>query len=65
MYGNGKVTKQPSDGPQEQRIIRRGGMIIEFDHEIIMDDVIEYIVARPWCDGNIGLNGISYFAVSQ
>lgn len=48
MCGNGKVTKQPSDGPQEQRIIRRGGMIIEFDHEIVMDDgVLRCDIYRP------------------
>lgn len=48
MYGNGKVTKQTSDGPQEQRIIRRGGMIIEFDYEIIMDDgVLRCDIYRP------------------
>lgn len=28
-------------------------------------DCIEYIATLPWCDGNIGLNGISYFGVTQ
>ncbi len=28
-------------------------------------DVIEWIAAQPWCDGNVGGMGISYFAISQ
>ncbi|MEI9899680.1 MAG: CocE/NonD family hydrolase [Hyphomicrobium sp.] len=28
-------------------------------------DLIEWIAAQPWCDGNVGMLGLSYFAISQ
>ncbi|MHA7651808.1 CocE/NonD family hydrolase [Mycobacterium sp. ML4] len=28
-------------------------------------DLVEWVAAQPWCDGNVGMIGISYFAVSQ
>ena len=28
-------------------------------------DVIEWVAAQPWCDGNVGGMGISYFAMAQ
>ncbi|RUP00938.1 MAG: CocE/NonD family hydrolase [Mycobacterium sp.] len=28
-------------------------------------DLVEWVAAQPWCDGNVGMLGISYFAVSQ
>jgi len=28
-------------------------------------DMIEWIAAQPWCDGNVGMLGMSYFAVVQ
>lgn len=28
-------------------------------------DVIEWAAAQPWCDGNVGMLGISYFAMVQ
>lgn len=28
-------------------------------------DSIEWAAAQPWCNGNIGLSGISYFAINQ
>jgi hypothetical protein len=28
-------------------------------------DVIEQVAAQPWCDGNVGMIGISYFAMAQ
>jgi len=28
-------------------------------------DAIEWAAAQPWCNGNVGLNGISYFAINQ
>jgi predicted acyl esterase len=28
-------------------------------------DCIEWTAAQPWCSGNVGLNGISYYASSQ
>jgi predicted acyl esterase len=28
-------------------------------------DVIEWVAAQPWCDGNIGMSGVSYMGRSQ
>jgi putative CocE/NonD family hydrolase len=28
-------------------------------------DAIEWAAAQPWCNGKVGLNGISYFAINQ
>jgi hypothetical protein len=28
-------------------------------------DAVEWAAAQPWCNGNVGLNGISYFAINQ
>ncbi|OBI64206.1 CocE/NonD family hydrolase [Mycobacterium sp. E796] len=28
-------------------------------------DLVEWIAAQPWCDGNVGMIGISYFAMTQ
>ncbi len=28
-------------------------------------DVIEHVAAQPWCDGQVGMVGISYFAMAQ
>ena len=46
---------------------RSEGMIDSLSPREIQDyyDCIEYIAQLPWCDGNIGLNGISYFGISQ
>ncbi|WP_205874806.1 CocE/NonD family hydrolase [Mycobacterium camsae] len=30
-----------------------------------MYDLVEWVAAQPWCDGNVGMIGISYFAMSQ
>lgn len=30
-----------------------------------MHDLVEWAAAQPWCDGNIGMIGISYFAMTQ
>lgn len=33
-----------------------------------IDDIslaIEWAAAQPWCDGNVGMNGISYYAINQ
>ncbi|WP_101949678.1 CocE/NonD family hydrolase [Mycobacterium sp. 3519A] len=30
-----------------------------------MFDLVEWVAARPWCDGNVGMIGISYFAMTQ
>jgi putative CocE/NonD family hydrolase len=28
-------------------------------------DLIEWVAAQPWCNGNVGMLGMSYFAVTQ
>jgi predicted acyl esterase len=28
-------------------------------------DAIEWIAARPWASGRVGLNGVSFLAISQ
>ena len=28
-------------------------------------DLVEWVARQPWCDGNVGMIGISYFGVSQ
>jgi len=28
-------------------------------------DAVEWAAAQPWCNGNVGLSGISYFAINQ
>lgn len=30
-----------------------------------MHDLVEWVAAQPWCDGNVGMIGISYFAMTQ
>lgn len=30
-----------------------------------MHDLVEWTAAQPWCDGNVGMIGISYFAMTQ
>lgn len=30
-----------------------------------MYDLVEWAAAQPWCDGNVGMVGISYFAMTQ
>ena len=30
-----------------------------------LHDLVEWAAAQPWCDGNVGMIGISYFAMSQ
>ena len=36
-----------------------------FAEAIDFYDAIEWAAAQPWCNGNIGLLGISYFAINQ
>ncbi len=38
-----------------------------FDQQERLDmaDLVEWTAAQPWCDGNVGMVGISYFAMSQ
>ena len=30
-----------------------------------MYDLVEWAAAQPWCDGTVGMIGISYFAMTQ
>jgi len=30
-----------------------------------MHDLVEWVAQQPWCDGNVGMIGISYFAGTQ
>lgn len=36
-----------------------------FAESIDFYDAIEWVAAQPWCNGNVGLSGISYFAINQ
>jgi uncharacterized protein len=44
-----------------------GGTFGFFDAQERRDlhDLVEWVAAQPWCDGNIGMIGISYFAMTQ
>jgi putative CocE/NonD family hydrolase len=44
-----------------------GGTFGFFDAQERRDlhDLVEWAAAQPWCDGNVGMVGISYFAMSQ
>ena len=36
-----------------------------FAESVDFYDAIEWAAAQPWCNGNVGLSGISYFAINQ
>lgn len=44
-----------------------GGTFGFFDSQERRDmyDLVEWAAAQPWCDGNVGMIGISYFAMTQ
>lgn len=44
-----------------------GGTFGFFDEQERQDmfDLVEWVAAQPWCDGNVGMIGISYFAMTQ
>jgi uncharacterized protein len=44
-----------------------GGEFGFFDaaERLDMYDLVEWVAAQPWCDGNVGMIGISYFAMTQ
>lgn len=44
-----------------------GGTWTMFDQQERDDlyDVIEWVAAQPWCDGSVGMMGVSYFAMAQ
>ncbi|WP_067476229.1 CocE/NonD family hydrolase [Nocardia amamiensis] len=44
-----------------------GGTYTFFDAQEREDlfDLIEWVAGQPWCDGNVGMIGISYYAMTQ
>jgi len=46
---------------------RSGGEYCHFGQKQQEDgyDIIEWIAKQPWCNGNVGMLGMSYFAVNQ
>jgi uncharacterized protein len=42
----------------------RAGVLTDKDAEDYYD-LIEWAAAQPWCDGGVGLSGVSYLAMSQ
>ncbi|MEV6391221.1 CocE/NonD family hydrolase [Nocardia xishanensis] len=44
-----------------------GGVYTFFDEQEREDlfDLVEWTAAQPWCDGNVGMIGISYYAMTQ
>jgi uncharacterized protein len=44
-----------------------GGVYTFLDKQERQDihDTIEWVAAQPWCDGNVGMLGVSYFAMAQ
>ena len=36
-----------------------------FSEAVDFYDAIEWAAAQPWCNGNVGLSGISYYAINQ
>jgi putative CocE/NonD family hydrolase len=44
-----------------------GGEFGFFDAQERLDmfDLVEWVAGQPWCDGNVGMIGISYFAMTQ
>lgn len=44
-----------------------GGTFDFFDERERLDmyDLVEWVASQPWCDGNVGMIGISYFAMTQ
>ncbi len=48
---------------------RSGGRVPDeiFGPQEVRDchDAIEWVAKQPWCDGNVGMTGMSYFAIAQ
>ncbi|WP_435593490.1 CocE/NonD family hydrolase [Nocardia sp. bgisy118] len=44
-----------------------GGTYTFFDEQERKDlfDLVEWVAGQPWCDGNVGMIGISYYAMTQ
>ncbi|MBN2026804.1 MAG: CocE/NonD family hydrolase [Actinobacteria bacterium] len=44
-----------------------GGRMLLFDKREIQDGVelVEWISQQPWCNGNVGMIGMSYYAINQ
>jgi hypothetical protein len=48
-------------------ISKSGGSYVHFGLKQQEDgyDIVEWIARQPWCDGNVGMLGMSYFATNQ
>jgi len=46
---------------------RSGGEYLNYGPREVQDtcEIIEWIADQPWCDGNIGMFGVSAFAIAQ
>jgi predicted acyl esterase len=46
---------------------RSGGEYTNYGAREVKDtcEVIDWIANQPWCDGNVGMSGVSYYAVAQ
>jgi len=46
---------------------KSGGQFCNYGPRDVQDtyEIIEWIARQPWCDGNVGMFGVSYYAVAQ
>ena len=46
---------------------RSEGMYLNYGPREVQDtyEVIEWVASQPWCDGNVGMFGVSYFSIVQ
>lgn len=46
---------------------KSGGAFLNYGPREVKDtyEIIEWMASQPWCDGNVGMFGVSYFAVAQ
>jgi predicted acyl esterase len=46
---------------------KSGGKYLNYGEREVQDtaEIIDWIANQPWCDGNVGMFGVSYYAVAQ
>ncbi len=46
---------------------KSGGGYLNYGPREVQDtyEIVEWIASQPWCDGNVGMFGVSYFSVAQ
>ena len=46
---------------------RSGGLYSNYGQREVQDtyEIINWMASQPWCDGNVGMFGVSYYAVAQ